>query len=136
MRSCRTLDISDFDPKAPPPKTSAFWAIVDANRSTEDSELADLLDRLNRPAAVTTDILIRAANDAMSFSIVVWLQERKNRRVVPIHLEKCGYGFVRNGSADDGLFVIEGRRQVVYARSDLSLKDRFTAARTLARGRP
>ena len=26
------LDLSGFDPKAPPPKTAAFWAIVDANR--------------------------------------------------------------------------------------------------------
>ncbi len=35
------LDISSFDPKAPPPKTPAFWDIVDANRSPEDAELAD-----------------------------------------------------------------------------------------------
>jgi hypothetical protein len=28
-----TLDISTFDPKAPPPKTDAFWAIVDANHA-------------------------------------------------------------------------------------------------------
>jgi hypothetical protein len=26
------LDLSDFDPKAPPPNTPVFWAIVDANR--------------------------------------------------------------------------------------------------------
>ena len=120
----------------PPPKTSAFWAIVDANLSNEDSELADLLERLKRPAAVTIDVLIRAANDAMSLPIVEWLQERKNMRVIPIRLERCGYGSVRNGDAEDGLFVIDWRRQAIYARSDLSLKDRFAAARTLARGRP
>jgi uncharacterized protein DUF5906 len=45
------LDISSFDPKAPAPKTSAFWAIVDANRAPEDAELADALDVLNAPAA-------------------------------------------------------------------------------------
>ena len=28
------LDLSDFDPKAPPPKTAAFWDIVNANRAT------------------------------------------------------------------------------------------------------
>src|SRR5207249_6032869 len=27
------LDISSFDPKAPPPKTPAFWDIVDASRA-------------------------------------------------------------------------------------------------------
>jgi hypothetical protein len=32
----RGLDISDFDPKAPPPKTAAWWAIVDVNRAPED----------------------------------------------------------------------------------------------------
>jgi Family of unknown function (DUF5906) len=132
----RTLDISDFDPKAPPPRTSAFWEIVDANRSTEDSELADLLDRLKRPPGVTLDILIKTAEGAMLFPAAEWLRDRKNRRVVPIRLEKCGYGFVRNSDADDGLFVIEGRRQVVYARSDLLPREQFAAARTLARGRP
>ena len=132
----RTLDISDFDPKAPPPRTSAFWEIVDANRSNEDSELADLLDRLKRPPAVTLDILIKTAEGAMLFPTAEWLRDRKSRRIVGIRLEKCGYGSVRNSDADDGLFLIEWRRQAVYARSDLSLKDRFAAARTLARGRP
>jgi hypothetical protein len=37
------LSLADFDPKAPPPKTAAFWDIVDANRSLEDAELADVL---------------------------------------------------------------------------------------------
>jgi hypothetical protein len=45
------LDISAFDPKAPPPKTAAFWDIVDANRAPEDAELADALDRLGNPDA-------------------------------------------------------------------------------------
>ena len=40
------FDLSDFNPKAPPTKTAAFWAIVDANRPPEDAELADVLDEL------------------------------------------------------------------------------------------
>jgi hypothetical protein len=36
------LDLSGFDPKAPPPKTQAFWDIADANRAPEDAELADV----------------------------------------------------------------------------------------------
>jgi len=46
-------DISQFNPKAPPPKTPAFWDIVDANRAPEDGELADLLDELGNPTTVT-----------------------------------------------------------------------------------
>jgi hypothetical protein len=37
------LDISDFDPKAPPPKTDAWWAIVDAGRPTEDADLINAM---------------------------------------------------------------------------------------------
>ena len=56
----RTLDLSGFNPKAPPLKTPAFWEIVDANRAPEDAELSDVLDRLGNPAAVTID---RIANE-------------------------------------------------------------------------
>jgi Family of unknown function (DUF5906) len=47
----RSLDISDFDPKAPPAKTAAFWSIVDSNRASEESELADAIDQLGNPNA-------------------------------------------------------------------------------------
>jgi hypothetical protein len=46
------LDLSRFEAKAPPPKTPAFWAIVDANRPQEEAELADLLDSLGNPSAI------------------------------------------------------------------------------------
>ena len=49
----RQRDLSGFDPKAPPSKTAAFWAIVDANRAPEEAELADALDKLGNPCAVT-----------------------------------------------------------------------------------
>ena len=52
------LDLSDFDAKAPPPKTPAFWDIVGANTAPEDAELADVLDALGNPDAVTLAQLI------------------------------------------------------------------------------
>ena len=45
-RYLATLDLSDFDPKAPPPKTAAWHAIVNANMAPEGGELADLLDAI------------------------------------------------------------------------------------------
>jgi uncharacterized protein DUF5906 len=122
------LDLSGFDPKAPPPKTAAFWAIVDANRVSEDAELADLLDAMGNPNATTiTRILGYAMGD-----IAEWLKDRKNRRVIPHRLEKCGYVPVRNDSAESGLWVINGKRQVIYARKDLSERDRHKTASHLA----
>jgi hypothetical protein len=46
-------DISEFNSKAPPPKTPAFYEIVNANRAPEDNEFADALDALGNPKAVT-----------------------------------------------------------------------------------
>jgi hypothetical protein len=51
------LDLSSFAPKAPPPKTAAFQAIVDAGRAPEIPEMMDALDKLDNPAAVTLEQL-------------------------------------------------------------------------------
>lgn len=124
----RTLDLSGFDPKAPPPKTAAFWDIVDANRAPEDAELADALDRLDNPPAVTLADLAAPPTPA---AFGEWLRDRRNARQIPHRLEAAGYVPVRNDAAKDGLWKTADRRQVVYARQDLSLRDRLAAVRTL-----
>jgi ligand-binding sensor domain-containing protein len=49
--------------------------------------------------------------------------------------EACGYSPVRNPDAEDGLWKLEGRRQVIYARNTLDRKKRLEAARRhLVRG--
>jgi hypothetical protein len=135
------LDISGFKPFAPPPKTPTFWAIVDANRSPEDSELADALDLLGevtghdangdpiitRPKAVTIDMIAARAAQGTS----EWLKDRKNRRIIPHRLENCGYEPVRNDSAADGLWKIHSKRQVVYALRDLSTSEKLAAVKAL-----
>jgi Family of unknown function (DUF5906) len=126
------LDISGFDPKAPPPKTAAFWDIVDANRAPEDAELADVLDNMENPDATTLIRIIAAATG----EIMAWLADRKNRRAIPYRLEKCGYVPVRNDTAESGLWVINGTRQVIYGRKTLSNRERFKAARNLVSPRP
>jgi hypothetical protein len=127
------LNIEGFDPKAPPKKTAAFWDIVDSNRAPEDGELADVLDRMGNPDAIT---LIRVLNEATGSEIETWLRDRKNRRVIPHRLEKCGYVPVRNDTRGTGLWVISGTRQVIYAKSNLPIQRRFRAARDLVDGRP
>jgi hypothetical protein len=121
------LDISSFDPKAPPPKTQAFWDIVDAHRAPEDAELADVLDKMDNPDATTLNAISAAAD----FDLGMWLTERKNRRIIPHRLEKCGYVQVRNEGTKDGLWKIDGKRQVIYAKSILSIRERQLAAQKL-----
>jgi hypothetical protein len=131
-----SLDLSAFDPKAPPSKTDAFWAIVDAHRAPEDGELADVLDSIKNPEtgewpAAVTLADIAAAASAGGAGFLTWITERKNRRAIPHRMEQCGYAPVRNSGAQDGLWKIKGSRQVVYARSDMSIRDRMAAAMSL-----
>jgi hypothetical protein len=120
-------DLSAFDAKAPPPKTAAFWDIVDANRAPEDAELADLIDVMGNPDATTLErVKSRAVGD-----LAEWIKDRKNRRAIPHRLETCGYVPVRNDAADDGLWKINEKRQVIYAKSALSIAERLRAARNL-----
>lgn len=122
------FDLSGFDPKAPPPKTPAFWAIVDASRAPEDAELADVLDQLGNPDAVT---LLRVQNAATG-DFATWLRDRRNRRNIPHRFEQCGYVPVRNDARNTGLWVVHHVRQVIYTKKSLSLRDRLAAARKLA----
>ena len=101
------LDITDFDAKAPPPKTPAFWETVDTNRAPEDAELADLLDRLRRPDAVTVANLVV---EAVSSGTCDWVKERRNRCTIGSRLEHCGYVAVRNDTASNGYWSIKGSR--------------------------
>lgn len=122
------LDLSGFDPKAPPPKTPAFWDIVDANRAPEDADLADVLDKLQRPAAVTLRDLAEYADTGFA----EWLRDRRNSRTIPHRLSEADYVPVRNDSQKDGRWKIGGKNQVIYALKSLSLRDRIAAARVRA----
>ena len=122
------LDISDFDPKAPPPKTDTFFEIVDANRPHEDSELADLLESLGNPPATTLSELAKKASSELR----EWLLDKKNRRQVPNRLDTAGYESVRNRYANDGLWKVSRRRMVIYVRKDLALLERIAAAKQFA----
>jgi hypothetical protein len=122
------LDLSGFNSKAPPPKTDAFWAVVDAGRAPEDAELADALDRLGNPDAATLSMIADRAESAFG----EWLRDRKNSRNIPHRMEAVEYMPVRNDGAKDGKWKVGGRRQVIYARRQLSTRDRLAAARRLA----
>jgi hypothetical protein len=125
-----TLDISTFDPKAPPPQTPAFKDIVDASRAPEDAELADVIDEIGSPRAVTIERIAGSATGGF----LAWISDRKNRRAIPHRMEKCGYVPVRNDAAKDGLWKIDGARRAVYARTDLSIRDRLAAAAKITKG--
>jgi Family of unknown function (DUF5906) len=121
------FDLSKFDPKAPPLQTPAFQNIINASRAPEDAELADVLDELGNPDAVTiAELMTKATGE-----IAEWLLDRRNRRALPHRLERCGYTSVENPQAKDGLWKMKGGRQVIYAKSELTAQKREEAARQL-----
>ena len=144
-------DISGFDPKAPPPLTQAFWDIVDSNRSPEESELADALDKvagerfaeenpgkevpadIAQPDAVTLKQISEVTKKSGDFH--EFINDRKNRRSIPYKFESCGYTPVRKGDPKKGqhLWVINGIRQAIYAKATLPYVEQLRAATALVK---
>jgi hypothetical protein len=138
-------NIQHFNAKAPPRRTDAFWAMVDSNRAGETSEMADLLDRLGRPDAVTLDQLRVAAKQLPEPDFAIWLCDRTKARVIPHRLAECAYDPVRNGDADDGLWAVptgemddkgkpRRKRMVIYARQGLTSQQKRNAAEKVQKG--
>jgi hypothetical protein len=100
--------------------TEDACVLGDASRAPEDAELADAIDRLGNPDATT---IHRIAN-AVDGETATWIRDR-NRRTIPHRLEAIGYVPVRNELAKDGLWVINGKRQAVYAKSILTISDHW-----------
>jgi hypothetical protein len=79
------------------------------------------------PALTPKQIIAKATGTAAE-----WLTERKNRRALPHRIERCGYICVRNPNAKDGYWVVNKERQPIYAKSTLSMQERFEAAKKLS----
>lgn len=127
----KQYDLSKFNPKAPPARTPAFYAIVQASQSPDDAELTDLLDTMGSPRTVTIEQLVDAARAAGEAELADLLGNRKSRRAIPHKMERAGFEPVRNPDAADGLFKIDGRRRVVYAHKSLPPDQRVAAARRM-----
>jgi hypothetical protein len=122
------MDLSGFNPKAYPPRTEAWHQMVGFSAAPEDAELADAIEALKKPDALTVGSVIAKAAPAL----MDYLRERRNSRSIPVRFNKCGYVPVRNKDAKDGLWVVGKKRQVVYAKAALSERDRTIAATRLA----
>jgi hypothetical protein len=140
------VNLSGFDPNAPPPKTEWFWSIVDAGRAPEESELSTLLDSMSVcpgeaewPNAVTLAQLVAAERKRSGWSqengnrndFASWLEDRKNRRQIPHRMEAVGYVPVRNDTAKDGFWKVGSARMVIYVKQDLDRKTQIMAANRL-----
>jgi hypothetical protein len=137
----RGLDLSGFDPKAPPKQTQAFWEIVDSLRTSQQSDLDDVIEALGRergepdgqgPPLVTIPTIIAKAKDQDRWQFVEFLKDTGARRKIVIELEDAGYHRLNN--PDDkkrGRWrrFPSGLRTNVYRRKDLTDSDGFALLR-------
>ena len=129
----RTYDLSGFDAKAPPPKTPAFHSIVAANQDPDDSELADLIEFLGSPRALTLDMLVKVASSKGLDNIREQLTEHKYRRGLPHKLDRAGYISTQNPDTSDKMWRVSGARKAIYCQKSLTLLEQVQAARALQR---
>jgi hypothetical protein len=128
-------DLSGFNPKAHPPKTKAFWQIVEASHSDDDSGVRDLIDLLNLideggdPGAFTIDDLLAVADPIKDEKTIAFLKG-KNTSAVKSKLSNLGYTSVPNPASKEGRWKIAGRGRVVYYHSQKSPAEREKATRT------
>ena len=93
--------------------------------------MRDFGGEIERPDAVSPTILKREAAQT-NIELHKWLDDRKNRRALPHKLERVGYSVVRNLEAEDGLWLVAGKREAVYVRADIKgVEERLGAVRRL-----
>jgi hypothetical protein len=130
----RSLDISQFNPMAPPPRTEAWHDIVDAGRNPEEKELSDALEGVK---VATVKEIVAAAHFKGQMQLAHMLQESKNARKIPHLLGSIDFEPLRNPHTKDGRWVISGRRETLYADRNLPVSESFTLAnRRVAGGTP
>jgi hypothetical protein len=124
----RAYDLSGFDAKAQPRKTPAFWNIVAAGESGEPGEMRDVTEAFGN-GPVTVEDLIKNADRMYLHDLANELRERKNRTRIPHMLLKAGYVSVRNPDTNDGLWVVNGKRIVIYCRQQMPFVNQVSLAK-------
>ena len=96
--------------------------MVSASRGAAYDELADAIDALSNPPALTIVELMAVA------PALEWLRDHSKRRATAYRLTECHYIAADNPNAKDGLWKINGRRQTIYVRADIPSEQRIDVA--------
>jgi hypothetical protein len=126
------LDIGGFNAKAPPPHTKGWHMLVGAGQAPESGDLADVIEVLGKPAALT----IAMIRSRVPMDSPLWhlFQDPKSRTKIPKRLAECGYVAVANPDALDsgGRWRLATGKTVIYALQELSELERLAAARAFS----
>lgn len=122
-----TLDLGEWLPTAPPPKTAAWHEIVNAYRNPNESVLAEILENLGDPPAVTVTEVHNAAAGKLDW------YSKGGRNTVPAEMEAVGYVIQRNTDSKGGRWQAgsktDRREFAIYVKASLGPAERMSAAR-------
>lgn len=120
------LELSNFDPKAAPPKTAAFYEFVDAGQSPQDAEFASVLEEISWPNVVSVDVI--SANAPHNLSD--WMSEPGNQTSIPHRFEEAGYSKILNPDRKDNRWKVNGKDTTLYGLEKLTIKQRIEGAQS------
>ncbi|MBD9522414.1 hypothetical protein IB262_21190 [Ensifer sp. ENS02] len=135
-----TVDLSDFNPKAPPPKTPAFWNVIHANASADKSDLEELLEKISGEMAKRGEVLKvitiekLASSTHCPYELREFLRDRAQRWKVPQLLEERGFPRLHNPATKQGLWTIGDKKVAIYGNKAVPIEDRVKAAQLLTGG--
>lgn len=125
----RQRNLATFDAKAPPPKTPAFWSILQAGQSPETLELSDVLENMGWPDVVCIQAISTRAGD----KTLGWFKEGSNAKRARARLGDCGYHAVQNPDVKDGRWRFrDGLKRMVYVRDTTNITARVILAANYA----
>lgn len=155
-----TLDLSDFNPKAPPPRTSGWREMVAAEVTADELELRALLDQLGTPGPLPESdpewpdvISLDMLRDEIehSGSVVVGgntfgvgkfenlrdtLTNRKRLRFIPALLDSIGYRKIENPGRQDNRWKVGDKSVDLYGHFRLNtVAQRIAATRRFQQDR-
>ena len=147
----RARDLSQFDPKAPPPMNEGTRQMMIGGLHHDVEKMEDLLDAMGmkmddgavvRPKAVTASMLSeyagqfienpdsRRATDKDFYSMVAEGRYPKNE--LSYRLKDCDYTPALHPKSDRGMWKVKGKRTTVYVRTSLPEEQRQREAAALA----
>jgi hypothetical protein len=120
----QALDLSQWDAKAPPPKTRWWVSLVGVStHDTNDEELEDAITAMGEPAVFDKKQLMAAAEPGLQ----AWIDDRKNARAFPARLYQRGYEKVP-GVADKGRWLLKGGQKAsLYGKVSMAPMDKVKA---------
>jgi hypothetical protein len=120
----RTVDLTKWDAKAPPPRTRWWHSVVGVStQDTNDEALDDALTAMGRPAVFSKPELTAASEPVLQ----AWIADPRNTRAFPARLDSQGYERILSAGRQGRWRLRDAQNVSLYGRKDLSTVEQTKA---------